>query len=85
MSVVYVPMHVYTHACANVSLYVHTYVHVGAYVYVNSNSSMVNEMGAYQLSLVLNGFTDTYLRECIFWPGSGQRFSDLSLNMTRVY
>ena len=45
MSVVYVPMHVYTHACANVSLYVHTYVHVGAYVCVNSNSSMVNEVG----------------------------------------
>ena len=27
----------------------------------------------------------TYQLECIFWPGSGQRFSDLSLNMTRVY
>ena len=68
MSVVYVPMHVYTHASANVSLYVHTYVHVGAYVCVNSNSSMVNEVGASQLSLVLvmNGFTDTYQLECTY-------------------
>ena len=51
-------MYVYTHACANVSLYVHI---KGRYVCVNSNSSMVNEVGASQLSLVLvmNGFSDT--------------------------